>query len=99
MFPLSRRRFIISASSLFVRALRAGAQEDPTFSSNVQVVNLLATVRNKSNEILRDLSKDDFQLLEDGRPQTIRYFTRESNLPLTIGLLVDTSMSQVRVLN
>ncbi len=43
--------------------------------------------------------KDDFSLLEDGRPQTIRYFARESDLPLTIGLMVDTSMSQVKVLD
>jgi VWFA-related protein len=75
------------------------AQEDAIFSSDVQVVNLLATVRNKKNEILRDLSKDDFQILENGRPQTIKYFTRETDLPLTIGLLVDTSVSQTGVLD
>jgi VWFA-related protein len=91
---------MISAASLLLRATRSSAQqEDPTFSSNVQVVNLLATVRNKNHEILRDLTKDDFQILENGRPQTIRYFTRESDLPLTIGLMVDTSMSQVKVLD
>jgi VWFA-related protein len=65
----------------------------------VQVVNLLATVRDKKAEIIRDLGKDDFALLEDGRPQNIRYFARESDLPLTIGLMVDTSMSQVHVLD
>jgi VWFA-related protein len=91
---------ISAAASLFVRATRSSAQqEEPTFSSDVQVVNLLATVRNKNHEILRDLTKDDFQILENGRPQTIRYFTRESDLPLTIGLMVDTSMSQVKVLD
>jgi VWFA-related protein len=99
MSDFSRRRFIVSSASLLLRVTRAGAQQDPTFSSDVQVVNLLATVRNKKNEILRDLSKDDFQILENGSPQTIRYFTRESDLPLTIGLLVDTSMSQVKVLD
>src|SRR5579863_5297536 len=98
-FQCSRRRFVISAASLLLRASKTGAQEEPTFSSDVQVVNLLATVRNKKNEILRDLGKDDFQVLENGRPQNIRYFTRESDLPLTIGLMVDTSMSQVRVLD
>jgi len=90
---------MISAASLFLRALRSPAQQDAVFSSDVQVVNLLATVRNKNHEILRDLTKDDFQILENGRPQTIRYFTRESDLPLTIGLMVDTSMSQVKVLD
>jgi VWFA-related protein len=101
MFDQSRRRFLISsAASLVLRASRVSAQqEDATFSSDVQVVNLLATVRNKNHEILRDLSKDDFQILENGRPQNIRYFTRESDLPLTIGILVDTSMSQVKVLD
>jgi len=99
MFRHSRRRFVISAASLFLRAARAPAQQDAVFSSDVQVVNLLATVRNKNHEILRDLTKDDFQILENGRPQTIRYFTRESDLPLTIGLMVDTSMSQVKVLD
>jgi VWFA-related protein len=96
----SRRRFLISASSLLLRAVRSSAQQDDvTFSSGVQVVNLFATVRNKNHEILRDLTKDDFQVLENGRPQTIRYFTRESDLPLTIGLMVDTSMSQLHVLD
>jgi VWFA-related protein len=99
MFPLSRRRFVISAATLALPCLRSYAQEDATFSSDVQVVNLLATVRNKNHEILRDLGKDDFQILENGRPQTIKYFTRETDLPLTIGLLVDTSVSQTGVLD
>jgi VWFA-related protein len=84
---------------MMLAASRARAQDEPTFSSDIQVVNLLATVRNKKAEIIRDLEKDDFSLLEDGRPQSIRYFSRESNLPLTIGLMVDTSMSQVHVLD
>ena len=95
----SRRQFAFSAASAILAASRARAQDAPTFSSDVQVVNLLATVRNKKAEIVRDLEKDDFSLLEDGRPQTIRYFSRESDLPLTIGLMVDTSMSQVHVLD
>ena len=95
----SRRQFAFSAASLIAAASRTRAQDEPTFSSGIQVVNLLATVRNKKAEIVRDLEKDDFSLLEDGRPQSIRYFSRESNLPLTIGLMVDTSMSQVHVLD
>ncbi|MGA2712765.1 MAG: VWA domain-containing protein [Bryobacteraceae bacterium] len=95
----SRRQFAFSAASAILAARQARAQDEPVFSSDVQVVNLLATVRNKKSEIVRDLEKDDFSLLEDGRPQAIRYFSRESNLPLTIGLMVDTSMSQVHVLD
>lgn len=74
------------------------AQQEPTFSSEVKVVNILATVRDKSGAIIRNLNKDDFQVFEDGRPEAIRYFSQESDLPLTIGLLVDTSLSQVQVL-
>ncbi len=74
------------------------AQQGPTFSTEVKVVNIFATVRDKRGEIIRDLSKDDFTVFENGKQQTIRYFSRESDLPLTIGLLVDTSLSQKRVL-
>jgi VWFA-related protein len=78
-------------------ALRS--QQPPTISVNVKVVNVLATVRNKQGEIVRNLTKDDFVLEEDDRPQTIAYFARETDLPLMLGLLVDTSMSQRRVLD
>ena len=61
-------------------------------------MNVLATVRDKHGAIVRNLTKDDFVLQEDGHPQTIQYFSQESNLPLTLGLLVDTSMSQRSVL-
>ena len=70
----------------------------PTFSSDVKVVNVLATVRDKDGKIVRDLNQDDFVLEEDGRPQIIRYFSRQSDLPLTLGLLVDTSGSERRML-
>jgi VWFA-related protein len=73
--------------------------QTPTISVNVKVVNVLATVRSKRGEIVRNLTKDDFALEEDDRPQTISYFTRETDLPLTLGLLVDTSLSQRRVLD
>ncbi len=72
--------------------------KDSTFSTDVNVVNVFATVRDKKGQIVRNLTKDDFTLAEDDRPQTIRYFSQESGLPLTLGLLVDTSMSQRRVL-
>jgi VWFA-related protein len=67
--------------------------QDIRFSSDVKVVNLLATVRDSSGAIVRNLTRDDFRVEEDGRPQTIRYFSRESDLPLTIAILVDTSRS------
>jgi VWFA-related protein len=76
----------------------APAQQKPDISVDVKLVNVLATVHNKKGEIVRNLTNDDFVLEEDGRPQTIQYFSQESDLPLTLGLLVDTSMSQRSVL-
>src|SRR5271157_4513803 len=70
-----------------------------TISVDVKVVTLPVTVRDKHGKIIRDLTKDDFTLQEDGRPQTIRYFSQDTNLPLTLGLLVDTSRSQTGVLD
>ncbi len=64
----------------------------------VKVVNVLATVRDKHGKTISSLTKDDFTLREDGKPQTITYFTRETDLPLRLGMLVDTSLSQRRVL-
>jgi VWFA-related protein len=92
-------RAVFSAVSLLCLPGLIRAQQEPTFSTDVKVVNVLANVLNKRGEIVRDLTKDDFSITENGRPQTIRYFARESDLPLTLGLLVDTSMSQQRVLD
>lgn len=75
------------------------AQQTPPIAVNVKVVNVLATVRDKHGKILSDLGQSDFTLEEDGKPVTIRYFANETNLPLTLGVLVDTSMSQRRVLD
>jgi VWFA-related protein len=62
-------------------------------------VTLYATVRDKHGKTVADLNKENFVLDEDGRAQKITYFARESDLPLTLGLLVDTSLSQRRVLD
>jgi VWFA-related protein len=105
MLPITRsigRRFLEvfkPGFALVVISTLLVAQEVPTYSVNVKVVNVLATVRDKHGNIINNLSKDDFTLEEDGRPQTIKYFTRESDLPLSLGLLVDTSLSQRRVLD
>ncbi len=80
-------------------ALSMLAQDDTVFSTGVNVVNVIATVRDQTGRLVNDLSKDDFTLEEDGKQQTIQYFARQTDLPLTLGLLVDTSMSQRRVLD
>jgi VWFA-related protein len=61
---------------------------------DVDIVNLYCAVRTKQNALVSTLEKGDFDLAEDGTKQTIKYFTRETDLPLTIGLLVDVSNSQ-----
>ena len=90
---------LLLAVPLLLPGWPIGGQQQPTMSVDVRVVNVFATVRNKHGEIVPNLTKDDFTLEEDGRPQAIRYFTRETDLPLTLSLLVDTSMSQRRVLD
>jgi VWFA-related protein len=74
-------------------------QEHPKIAVQVNTVSVLATVHDKHGNIVSNLSKDDFSLEEDGRPQTINYFARESDLALRLGLLVDTSLSQRKVLD
>ena len=73
--------------------------QDPVFKTGVEVVNILATVRDKKGGLVANLEKDDFHLSEDGKPVSIRYFSRETDLPLTLGLLIDTSGSQRKVLD
>jgi Ca-activated chloride channel homolog len=79
------------------------AQQNAAFSStpstqntiqvNVNVVNVLATVTDKKGHIVLDLGQKDFRLFEDNQPQTIQYFSRETDLPLRVGILIDTSNS------
>jgi VWFA-related protein len=69
-----------------------------TLKINVNVVQLFFNVKDKKGGLIPNLTKDQFQIAEDGKPQTIKYFAAESNLPLTLGILIDTSPSQTRVL-
>jgi VWFA-related protein len=91
----------VAAAVLCLATSTPRAQEKPaaTFSSNVKVVNVLATVRDKHGQIVNNLTQADFKLEQDGHPQTIRYFSKDTDLPLTLGLLVDTSMSQRRLID
>src|SRR5580700_9571244 len=85
--------------SLLLIDLPLRSQQGPTISVDVKMVSLLAAVRDKHGHIVNHLTKDDFVLEQDGHPQAITYFRRDSDLPLTLGLLVDTSMSQRRLLD
>jgi VWFA-related protein len=88
-----------TALLLLAAAPLLSQQQGPTISVNVKLVTMFATVRDKHGALIRNLTKDNFALQQDGHPQTITYFAPDSDLPLTLGLLVDTSMSQRRVLD
>jgi VWFA-related protein len=74
------------------------SSKTPDISVNVKLVTALVTVRDHHDHFVQNLTKDDFTIEEDGRPQSIKYFSQETEVPLTLGLLVDTSLSQRRVL-
>jgi len=71
---------------------------DTTLKVSTNVVNVYAVVRNKQGRLIPDLNQQDFELAEDNVSQQIRYFSRETDTPLTLGLLIDTSVSQRNVL-
>jgi VWFA-related protein len=86
------------ACATFLILANAAAQEPSTIRVDVDVVNVLCTVSDKRGALVTDLDKDDFEVREDGRKQEIRYFTRETDLPLTVAMLVDVSGSVRSVL-
>jgi VWFA-related protein len=86
-------------------ALVSGQQEQKTpppagqtLKVTTEVVNVYAVVEDKKRHLIPDLNQNDFEIAEDNVPQQIRYFSRETDTPLTIGMMVDTSPSQRRVL-
>lgn len=99
-------RFAVSIGLLLAFSAPSWAQDPAQESSeggfvitaDTTVVNVLATVRDKQGLLVNSLTKDDFEIYEDGELQEVRYFARQSDLPLTVGLLVDTSVSQQRLL-
>ena len=73
---------------------QASEEPPPVIQVDVDIVNVMFSVRDKKNALVGNLDKDDFTVKEDGKEQTIKYFARESDLPLTLGVLVDVSKSQ-----
>src|SRR5438270_9524063 len=103
-------RFFLSLALLAVSVPIALSQQDnsaqndqdqsvSTLKVNVNVVQLFFNVKDKHGALIPSLTKNDFDLAEEGKPQSIKYFTAESNLPLTLGILIDSSGSQQRVLD
>jgi len=70
------------------------AQQPATIHVNVHLINVAFTVRDESGAFVTELTKDDFEVLDDGAPQPIAFFARSSDLPLSLGLVLDMSDSQ-----
>jgi VWFA-related protein len=95
-------RIRAALSVLCIMALAAGlvyAAPPGQIRVQVNLVNLFATVRDKHKAIVTGLKMDDFQIFEDGQTQEITNFAAESNLPITLGLLLDTSGSETYMLS
>src|SRR5579875_3928150 len=76
------------------------ASQEPTLKINVDLVNILFTVKGKKGgQLIPNLEQNNFKIYEDGKEQKIQRFSRESDLPLTLGLLIDISASQERLID
>ncbi len=82
-------------------AQKSDDSQEPTetLKVNVNVVQLFFNVKDKHGALIPNLTKDDFEVHEDGTPQTVKYFTAETNLPLTLGIMIDASGSQRNVID
>ena len=92
--------FWLLASGSLLLALLAVAHlatpvtaQETSIRVTVRLVNVLATVRDASGQLVPSLTKEDFEVLDEGRPSEIRVFARESEMPLAISLLIDVSGS------
>jgi VWFA-related protein len=95
-------RIRAAVSVLCITAIAAGlvyAAPPAQIRVQVNLVNLFATVRDKHKAIVTGLKMDDFQVFEDGQPQEITNFSADSNLPITLGILLDTSGSEMFMLS
>ncbi|HEV2964737.1 MAG TPA: VWA domain-containing protein [Candidatus Angelobacter sp.] len=73
-------------------------EQNPTFRKNVNVVNVFFTAKDRHGALVPNLNKDQFEVLENGKSEPIKYFSAESNQPLTLGLMIDSSGSMQRML-
>src|SRR5436190_398993 len=88
----------IAALVLF-SALSSSAQQTTTLKADVNLVSVYLTVRNNKGGLVTNLTKDDFKVLEDGKAQTITHFAQHSDVPLNVGVLLDTSTMLLRTLS
>jgi VWFA-related protein len=99
---------LVAAAAAFALAFPATPQQSqqsqapaqaPVIKAEVNLVNVFATVRDKNKHIVTDLKQDDFKITEDGHDEKISFFSKEMQLPITLGLLLDTSGSEARMLS
>jgi len=100
---LSATQFALAQQAAQPAAAGQQSEEDQkpteTLKVNVNVVQLFFNVKDKHGALIPNLKKEDFEIAEDQKPQTIKYFTAETNLPLTIGMMIDSSGSQRNVID
>jgi VWFA-related protein len=89
---------LLTVSTLLLPVLVSAQDDTATLKVEVNLVNILFNVRDKKGGLVGNLNKDDFKVLEDGKEQQVKYFNRETDLPLTIGLLIDVSGSQMNLI-
>src|SRR6266568_2944362 len=90
MLPLA----VAIAASMALPAVPQAPGQGPVLKKTVNLVNLFATVRDKNKRIVGDMRQDDFKIFEDGQEQKIAFFSKEVTMPITLGLLIDTSGSE-----
>jgi len=90
MFP-SRNSVLLAVTSCVLLA-----QDPATFKTSVNLVHAIATVKNKSGQLVGALTKDDFEIYDNGAPQQISVFERQTDQPLSVALLVDVSGSTAK---
>ena len=91
----------VATVSLWAQSSSSTDDQTPTetLKVRVNVIQVFFNVKDKKGALIPNLTKDEFDVFEDGKPQTIKYFNAESNLPLTLGILIDASGSQKNVLD
>lgn len=99
LFPLSVALGAWPAGGQAPPTQNQSASQEPTIKVGVDLVNLYFTVKTKKGQLIPNLEEKDFKVSEDGKQQTIQHFSHETDLPLTLGLLIDISASQERLID
>ncbi|HZI50364.1 MAG TPA: VWA domain-containing protein [Terriglobia bacterium] len=86
-------KYAIAAATAILAGLTLAAQTPTTLRVDVRLVNVVATVTDAKGKFIPDLKPEDFTILEDGVPQKITHFTQDRDVPVSVGILLDTSGS------